>query len=173
MSHGEEIPGLYPPSVVWNISLAGVLSRASDSGAVVMAGSILVTLGLSALALVIIHPRDSRGDAMALGMLLIVMVLASPWGYTHHVVVILPAVVWLVLTTLELERPRLALLALVLATLAAMPLHTVYLRQPEVFPPRAAWVSLNTYALLGLYALAGVLAWWRRTSPAPSTSPTG
>ena len=82
MTYGEVIPGLFPPASVWNISLAGMVSRVVQDPRAVK----LICIGglalLTAAPLLFLARRAEAGSAAFL-CLCTVMVLASPMAYSQ------------------------------------------------------------------------------------------
>jgi alpha-1,2-mannosyltransferase len=162
MSHGATIPGLFRSKAVWNFALAGFFARLSDSHATVRAASIISILVL--LALVAIAAQRATGPDRYQRMLLpliVLMIIASPLAYTHHIIYLLPPLLLELHRALREDRRVHAGALLLLSAIASCDFPAVYSNPP----PGTIWTSINLYALLALYGV-GVWSLVRERLPA-------
>jgi hypothetical protein len=171
-SYGREIPGLYPPAEYPNFSPAGLLSRLLPGRvAAVGALSLLAVGALAALLLYrIARARSDVEHETLLLPLLALCVIAAPYVYLHHVVLILPGALFAICHAwcdrgLARRGGWIGLL-LALTLVASVDFPARYAEMDLSEPGRRALTSLNLYALLGLYA-AGLLLAGRVSSRPP------
>jgi alpha-1,2-mannosyltransferase len=111
----EPIVGLFAYSAPPNFSLVGVVTRLTHDDLVtsrMIAGGVSLAL-LAPILVLAARRRDvERGRAGLVLSILVVMVVSSPLAYVHHVIYVLPGVVWLLLLGLGLETPSLGALNL-------------------------------------------------------------
>jgi alpha-1,2-mannosyltransferase len=154
MSHGRTVPGLFPAATLPNFSMAGFLARLTDDPTLTQVLTYGVVLLL--LALLVCRHWKRRGEPDAPLLLLpylVLMVVASPLAYLHHVIYIYPALLaaaWLLVA--RGDRRSWVLLALAAgAALIASIDFPLYYRTLHV--PPGVLQSLNLYALLVLFFL--------------------
>jgi len=158
VSHGSSIPGLFHPSSVANFSLAGFVARLTDEPLVMR----LVPMAVAGALLlpIVLRGRRSRDDVtqrLLLGPLLVVMVIASPLAYAHHVLLLLPGALVQVVF-LARHRPVWQLgLLMVLFAVASVDFPAFYHRFGF---GDLGWrlASFNLYALLAIYAFGMAIA---------------
>jgi alpha-1,2-mannosyltransferase len=150
MSHGSKIPVLSDSNVISNISLAGIYSRLIDSPGVVRVASIVSILVLLAILVVVAGRARSTYEQWLLP-LTVVMIVASPVAYHHHIIYLMPAV--LLATYRAIREERLVLTAVVLSLTAIAGIDFPALFDLAQFSPGPIASSPNLYALLMLYAI--------------------
>ncbi len=156
MGYGRSIDGLFHPSVIANFSLSALWMRALQG-----AGSMVRLIGmLSALTLFVLilyvglRTREARSYHLLVLPFMVLMVIASPLAWRHHLVYLLPGVFltvrYLVSDPVRSGKWAWAGVFLALAAGSTMDFSLVYghLALPEVIRPIAT--SLNLYCLLGL-----------------------
>ncbi len=162
--YGAAIPGLFDPSAASNFSIAGFASRALDDTAAIPAFT-YGALGLLALLAAFVTRRAKAGtdESLLLTPFLVLMVVASPYAYLHHLVYILPGL--LALTTyvacrVEGGRRLSARIAIAFATvLLCVDLPLFYNDLLDAHPADTSLRSLNLYALLVLFGIGCALVW--------------
>lgn len=156
--YGATFPGLFPAGTIWNFAPAGVFARLlpREPDAVLLL-SVAVTLAslVVAATLASIAP-DVRRERLSLALFFPVMILASPLGYLHHLIYLLPAVaIWLeaVWRRGKLRWSFVLLIAVFTANVDWPALYERLFGDPA--PPLAT--ALNLYALLLLFGLGVAL----------------
>ena len=145
MSHGSTIPGLFPAKTHWSFSLASFYARLFDSPSAVRIASIATIIALVAGIAFVARRKSTEHVLLPLS---VVMIVASPLAYTHHVIYLLPGLLLALHLALRDERRVLAGALLVLGALASTEFPNVY---TSGWPTLA--LSLNLYALLALYGI--------------------
>ncbi|HEY2290247.1 MAG TPA: glycosyltransferase 87 family protein [Thermoanaerobaculia bacterium] len=164
MSYGGAIPGLFPAGFFPNFSLAGFLSRLlpNQEPTVRIATITLIAALLAVFAWIVRSRRDEKAAELMLLPFLILMVIASPLTYVHHVLYIAPGQVlalcfaW---SALRGWRRAVAVGSLLLVSAVAG------FRFPDLYwhwtlsPLEAKlFTSINLYALLALMLIGLALA---------------
>ena len=150
MSHGAHIEGLFEPKIVFNFSLAGFYARLVDSAAAVRVASVVTILTLVAVPLVLAvraHP-ETRFERLLLP-LSVVMIVASPYAYVHHLIYLMPALLLALHRALREDRRALCAALLVATALLAVDFPWLFFRHPQ----GAIVTSLDLYVLLALYGI--------------------
>lgn len=157
MSHGSQIPGLFPPSEVFTFSIAAFYARLIDNPSIVRVLSLVSILALLALLLSQCGwLRTKTQVGLFLMPCLVLMIISSPVTYVHHIVFIYPGVLFCVLYLLTKEGKSSRLLVssiMILLTVASLPLPFLYKMAPPLDTLPAVMKSPNLYALLGLFFL--------------------
>jgi alpha-1,2-mannosyltransferase len=91
MSYGKTIPALFPASGPANFSIAGFFARLFENTMAVSLCSYAAALGLLALLVSRHLKMRDKSDPAVLLPYFILMVIASPLAYLHHVIYIYPA----------------------------------------------------------------------------------
>lgn len=155
-AHGETIPGLFPASSLGNFSLAGFFARWIEEASTVRLLS-MATIGVF-LALLVYQHVKSRRDAHWSCLLLpylVLMAIASPLTYLHHVVYLYPGLLGVLLLESRDARSRsLQIATFVFCVVASTDFPSVYKKAGWPMESPALLTSLNLYALLALFFLA-------------------
>lgn len=153
LSPGGTIPGLFPPAIVCNFSLAGLFARLTDDPARATRLTLLSTalLGLP-LVWTAWSSRAREGDRGVVLSASALMIAAAPLAYVHHAIFLFPGLFWWLAA--ERTQPRASIAAvLLLGMAAATDFPSLYARL-ELSPRLWSWTSsLNLYALIVLYGL--------------------
>ena len=178
--YGRTIAGLNPPLGPANFSVAGFFARLTTNEQLV-AGLTYVSLGLLVALIVAMHYRlrGATGERLLLLPHLIVMVVAAPYAYLHHVTFIYPGVLLTAyaLWSLPARRGERPLVYFALATLLASILF------PRLYGLTGLHYAFRSFNLLGLAAMYLLGLWaaelWKATPLAapqrdssPRTAPT-
>jgi hypothetical protein len=156
MGYGRNIDGLFHPSVVANFSLSGFWMRAlQGSGPMVRMVGMLSALTLFVMTLyVALRTRGEQSYHLLVLPFTVLMVIASPLAWRHHLVYLLPGLFLAVRSVVsgsgENRKWVRAGALIALAAGSTMNYSPAYgdLNIPEVIRPIAT--SLNLYCLLGL-----------------------
>jgi len=152
MSYGSTVPGLFPANIVYNISIAGFFARLSNSPGTTR---ILSIITLALLSVPVLWKAKARRNAGVAGRMLsacVILVVGAPFAYIHHVIFLLPVLLWC-LTEREAISGMRVILYLALGIIAVVDFPVLYDRF-HFNPETARWItSINLYALLGLYGL--------------------
>jgi alpha-1,2-mannosyltransferase len=163
MGYARNVEGGFHPSIVANFSLAGFFMRLLPGEAVTIR---LLTPTISVILFAVVlflHLKKGsvRNELAFIMPYLILMLVASPVTWRHHLVLLVPGVVF-ILRELWFERrgvPRVAGIGLIclLAALAAMDFQAMY----PLFSISEDWrpilTSLNLWFLLMLFAASLLL----------------
>ncbi len=170
-SYGSDIPGLFPAGFFPNFSLAGFLSRLLPNRAAVVQIATVALLGalLATFVWIVRTCRDEKVAELMLLPFLVLMVIASPLTYVHHVLYVAPGLVlalsyaW---AGLRGWRRAAVVTSLVLAASAAGIHFPRLYRQWSLSPLETKlFTSLNLYALLVCLAVALALALDLKAAP--------
>lgn len=177
-TYGKAIPGLFNAGNAWNVSVAGFFTRIlGESSTDIRAFTTIsnsVLCGVVGLALLL--ARNDAGVKLLLLPLSVVMIVAAPYAWSQHVIYLLPGIlyavchVWFTYSggSRVLLIVGLAVLVLVGGNSMDHPYQMLFGSDQHV---NGLLVSLNLYALIGLYVLGVGLFWRHRTQP--KTSPCG
>jgi len=161
-SYGQAVPGLFRASALSNFSVAGFFSRLTDSP---NSTFVLTCLTMALLAVPVLYrARNCHGIDNA-GVMLsayILVLIGSPLTYLHHVIMVLPMLLWFSATYLSSGSTK-TTAGLALGIIAGTDFPVLYGRL-GASPTTSVASSLNLYALLGLYALGLMRA---QREPAP------
>lgn len=178
MSHARSGIGIFPPGFYPNFAVAGLFARIFPDDLPLARIWTLALLSLLAAGLAFAVWRTATPQArnLLVSSFLVLMIVASPFAYRHHVIYLLPGAV-LLLTDASLGfRPVAGIvwtgLLLGVMALAGAPFPGMYARW-SLSPQAARFLtSLNLYALLLLMALGLAQTWIRRPSLRSDQSPT-
>lgn len=159
MGYAGNVAGGFHPSIIANFSLAGFFLRLfpGDAASVRVATIASVLILLAALLFTHLKYRSGRNEQIFVLPYLVVMIVASPVAWLHHVVVLYPGIVFAVRHCLAMKGGREKLFALLLAVLtllASLDYQPAYraLSIPEEVRPLLT--SMNLIFLLLLFALS-------------------
>lgn len=149
--YGKTIAGLYPPLGPANFSIAGFWARLTTNTSLV-AG--LTYASLIALVLIVVgmHYR-LRGQASAKLLLLshlVIMVVAAPYAYLHHVTFIYPGVLLTAYALWQLPEGR-GNRALILLSISTLLASIFFPRLYSLVGLHYAFRSINLAGMIGLY----------------------
>ncbi|MCB0208467.1 MAG: DUF2029 domain-containing protein [Anaerolineae bacterium] len=154
MDYGQTMPGLPDVASVPNFSVAGWMARLSMSQPAI---SLMTKIGLSILGLGLIwqHWRLRQRDDGKLLLLpyLVLMIIASPFTYLHHVIYIYPGLLLTIWTVWDRScRLRVPLLIglISLTIIAGIDLPSLY---NDLGLNITLLRSINLYALLCLFGI--------------------
>lgn len=158
MSYGKTVPGLFPAASLGNFSVAGHLARLLQ-GETIINSVTLVLLTLLGVGLIVQHKRmmGKDNEPSLLLSYLILMIIASPLTYLHHVIYIYPGLLittWLVMAKGNWYSYGGLTLILGLTVVSSTDFPLLY------GSLRIEWNvlrSLNLYALLFLFVLGLIL----------------
>jgi len=119
MSHLVPIEGLFAFNAAPNFSFIGMSSRMTSDVASARLIGIVMTV-LMTVPVVMVSVRGKKHDAKGVLLAtLVLMLLASPLTYVHHVIFLFPAVVWLLLDAIRRNHVVYAVSLLVATTTAS------------------------------------------------------
>jgi alpha-1,2-mannosyltransferase len=151
--YGKTIAGLYPPLGPASFSVAGFWARltANESLVATLTYASLIALVAGVLAMHF-RLRDQKSARLLLLSHLIVMVVAAPYAYLHHVTFIYPGVLLTAYALWQLPQRR-GTTALVLLSLCTLIASIYFPRLYSLASLHYAFRSINLVGLLGLYCM--------------------
>jgi alpha-1,2-mannosyltransferase len=159
MGYARNVAGGFHPSIIANFSLAGFFLRLfpGDAASVRLATIASVLILFAALLFTHLKYRSGRNEQVVVLPYLIVMIVASPVAWLHHVIVLYPGIVFAMRHCLAMKEWRgnlFALLLAVLTLLASLDYQPAYraLSLPEEVRPLLT--SMNLIFLLLLFTLS-------------------
>lgn len=159
MGYAKNVAGGFHPAIIANFSLAGFFLRLfpGDAASVRLATIASVLILLAVLLFIHLQYRSERNEQVFALPYLIVMIVASPVAWLHHVIVLYPGMVFAVRHCLAMREWRgnlFAFLLAALALLASLDYQPAYraLNIPEEVRPLLT--SMNLIFLLLTFALS-------------------
>ena len=150
MSHGSRIPGLFETKVVFNFSLAGFYARLFDSAGAVRTATLITLLALVAITIAIAMRYRASYERLLLP-LSVLMIVASPFAYMHHIIYLMPALLFALYRALREDR-RILLGALIAVTALAVIDFPLLVMRGQLGTGAIA-SSMNLYPLLALWGI--------------------
>ncbi len=163
MGYARNVQGGFHPSIVANFSLAGFFMRLlpGEGGTIRM---LTMTVAMVLFTLVLYHhltTSNGRNDLSVVLPYIIIMLLASPVTWRHHLILLFPGAVFIVRRLWferEGQRRLLSVAAVVVITaLAAVDYQALYPFIPMSEELRPVLTSMNLWVLLLLLAVALVV----------------
>ncbi|TET33327.1 MAG: DUF2029 domain-containing protein [Planctomycetota bacterium] len=152
---GADIPGLFPIDAVYNFSMRGLFLRFISSRPAAMVFATLSLLLLLALITCLTwKTRKERAAEVLILPFFVLMIIASPLTFLHHVIYLLPCAVLANAYMTALPRPKREFHIFVIFLIIAVagidfPIYYDGVLMPDI--GRECFTSVNLCALLGLF----------------------
>lgn len=173
MGYARYVQGGFHPSIVANFSLAGFFMRLLPGDAETIQLLTIAVVSILLAGVLYLHVRQEQENELAYVLpYLIIMVIASPVAWRHHLVLLFPGVVfflWQLWSRRVARRYRIGLvLTCLLTALSVADFQEIYpsLTMHEAWRPFVT--SMNLWFLLIL--LMAVLVFLRKKNTAPALS---
>ncbi len=154
MGFARNVDGGFHPSIVANFSLAGFFMRILPGQGTLVRIFTMMSILILFVALLFhqLKYRDKRGGALFVLPYLVLMVISSPVSWLHHLVYLLPGVVFALRDFKFAWRPGIWFLVLVsLIVFASFDYLAIYSSMSVAEEIRPFVTSLNLYILLAAF----------------------